>query len=245
MAHLREWVFRTPFKPGLTPLAAVPNLEQTLFDYYYRGAYDEWWAQECNDFERYFDRHADVPAVFSGGWYDPFAVATTTYFAAMAAKNTTPQRLIMGPWTHTSMRGAARPGPATSTSAPTPRWGDARYNEERLRWFDRWLQADDATNGVEDEPRRCASSSWAAATGAERPRASSTTAARWRDGAGVAAGADALRRLLSAGGRRAERDGAGRRRPAGPLHLRPEPPGADDRRHGDGLLRTGPGQRAG
>jgi hypothetical protein len=44
-------------------------------------------AQDCCDQERYFDRHADVPGVYSGGWYDPFAVATTTYYAAMARKN--------------------------------------------------------------------------------------------------------------------------------------------------------------
>ena len=75
----------------------------------------------------------------SGGWYDPFAVATTTYFAAMAAKNTTPQRLIMGPWTHASMRGVGETFAGDVDFGPDARWGDARYNEERLRWFDRWL----------------------------------------------------------------------------------------------------------
>ena len=29
----------------------------------------------------------------------------TAYFAAMAAKNDTPQRLIVGPWSHVGMRG--------------------------------------------------------------------------------------------------------------------------------------------
>src|SRR5579883_1361974 len=149
MEHLREWVCQTPFKPGQTPLAAVPNLERTLFDYYYRGTYDEFWAQDCNDQERYFDRHADVPAVYSGGWFDPFAVATVNYFAAMAKKNRTPQRLIMGPWTHSGMRepfsyaGDVDFGPASV-------WGNDHYNRERLRWFDRWLK--DIPNGVEDDP---------------------------------------------------------------------------------------------
>ena len=48
--------------------------------------------------ERYFDRHADVPSTFSGGWYDPFAIGTTNYFRElMKRQNSTPQRLIMGP----------------------------------------------------------------------------------------------------------------------------------------------------
>jgi putative CocE/NonD family hydrolase len=152
MARLREWLERTPFKPGQTPLAVVPNLEKTLFDYYYRGAYDEFWAQECNDQARYFDRHADVPAVYSGGWFDPFSEGTTAYYRARAAQSRTPQRLVMGPWTHGDMRaGVTYAGDVDF--GPAAAWGDARYNAERLGWFDRWLKG--VPTGVEhDAPVR-------------------------------------------------------------------------------------------
>jgi len=149
MHHLREWVYRTPFKPGHTPLRVVPNLEKTLLDYYYRGAYDEYWQQDCNDQERHFARHADIPGVFSGGWFDPYSVATTYYYSAMSRQNTTPQRLLMGPWTHEGMRqrfsvmGDVDFGPEAI-------WGQHRYDEERLRWFDRWLK--DIPTGMEDDP---------------------------------------------------------------------------------------------
>ncbi|MCA1553188.1 MAG: CocE/NonD family hydrolase, partial [Chloroflexi bacterium] len=43
MAQMRELVYATPFKRGHTPLAVIPALEETLFDYYTRGAYDEFW----------------------------------------------------------------------------------------------------------------------------------------------------------------------------------------------------------
>ena len=148
MEHMRELVWRTPFKPGHTPLTVVPNLEKTLFDYYYRGEYDEYWADECQDYERHFDRHADIPGTYSGGWYDPYAIATTNYFTAMAGQNSTYQRLLMGPWTHGSMKkdnsfaGDVDFGPAAT-------WGKERYNEERLRWFDRWLK--DVPHEFEDE----------------------------------------------------------------------------------------------
>ena len=69
--------------------AFVPNLERTLFDYYWRGEYDDYWKAEYNDYSRYFHQHADVPGTFSSGWYDPYSIATTSHFAAMAAQNAT------------------------------------------------------------------------------------------------------------------------------------------------------------
>ncbi|PZR94049.1 MAG: antibiotic hydrolase [Candidatus Nephthysia bennettiae] len=150
MEHMRDWVQRAPFKPGHTPLSVVPALEQTLFDYYWRGIYDEFWSHECNDQERYWDeRHPDIPATYSGGWWDPFSGGTTRYHSTMSARNTTPQKLIMGPWTHTGMRsGLSYQGDADF--GPDSVWGIERYNQERLRWFDRWLK--DVPNHVEDDP---------------------------------------------------------------------------------------------
>lgn len=149
MEHMRELVFATPFKPGRTPLAVVPNLEKVLFDYYYRGAYDDFWAQEYNDFARNLDRHADVPATFSGGWYDLFAKATPQYFNTMRAQNKSPQRLIMGPWNHTGMRaGISFVGDLDYGAAGT--WGLDKYFAEQLRFFDRWLK--DLPNDLENDP---------------------------------------------------------------------------------------------
>ncbi|HEV8637285.1 MAG TPA: CocE/NonD family hydrolase [Chloroflexota bacterium] len=150
MERMRELVFETPFRPGQTPLRVVPNLEKILFDYYHRGAYDEFWAQECCDQTRRFDRHADVPGTYSGGWFDPFSAATTGYYAAMAARKGTPQRLIMGPWAHPTMRGPGSTWTGDVDFGPDAGWGDAVYNAERLRWFDRWLKGE--LNGVEHDP---------------------------------------------------------------------------------------------
>lgn len=148
MARLRDWVWMTPFKRGLTPLAKVPGLEQTLFNYYTRGAYDAWWDTEFNNYEKYFDRHADCAGWFSGGWYDPYAVATTRHFTAMAAKNKAPQKLMMGPWTHETMRQDVT-WSADVDFGPDSLMGTARYNAHRLRYFDRWLLG--IENGIEQE----------------------------------------------------------------------------------------------
>ncbi|HEY3059639.1 MAG TPA: CocE/NonD family hydrolase [Chloroflexota bacterium] len=149
MEHMRDLVFTMPFKPGQTPLRVVPNLEKTLFDYYYRGAYDDFWAQDCNDFSAHFARHADIPATFSGGWFDPFSSATTSYFAAMARQNASPQRLIVGPWTHMGSRNTLSWANGVDFG-PDSVWGFPRFNPEQERWFERWLK--DVDNGVEAEP---------------------------------------------------------------------------------------------
>jgi uncharacterized protein len=149
MKRMRELVYETPFKPGQTPLAVVPTLEKTLFDYYYRGAYDDFWALECNDFARYFDRHADIPGTYSGGWFDPFAISTTAYFAAMAKQNQSPQRLLMGPWTHMGLRNTLSWANDVDFG-PDSVFGFDRFNPEQERWFDRWLKG--MANDVEAEP---------------------------------------------------------------------------------------------
>ena len=149
MEHMRDLVMAMPFKPGETPLRVVPNLEKTLFDYYFRGAYDEWWAQDCNDFSAHFARHADIPGTYSGGWFDPFAIATTTYFTAMSKQNSAPQRLIMGPWTHMGSRNTLS-WAGEVDFGPDSVWGFPKVNPDQERWFDRWLKG--VSNGVEQEP---------------------------------------------------------------------------------------------
>jgi uncharacterized protein len=148
MEHLRELVYATPFKSGHTPLAVVPNLEKTLIDYYTRGTYDDYWAMECNDFTRHFERHADIPVMLTGGWFDLFADATPVYYARMREQNAAPVRLIMGPWTHTQMRnGISFAGDVDCGSGAV--WGSEHYFAAQLRWFDRWLK--DLSTGVDAE----------------------------------------------------------------------------------------------
>ena len=236
MSHMRELVYATPFKPGHTPLAAVPYLEAVLFDYYTRGAYDEFWSAECNDFSRFFARHADIPATFSGGWFDPYAIATTNHFAAMARQNRMPQRLIIGPWTHNGMR---IDGPTFAANdvdfGPDAAWGFTRYNPERLRWFDRWLK--DAPGSDEHEtPVRI----FVMGGGSGRRTLGGRLdhGGRWRaEREWPLARTEYTRYYLHAGGG-LDPDAASWRRRAGALQLRPGSPGAHDRRPGDRILRV-------
>ena len=151
MEQMREWVFKTPFKPGHTALSVVPNLEGVFFDYYYRGEYDKFWALECNNYVPHFERHSEIPLTISGGWYDAVLRSTDVYATAMLKRKNVCTRLIMGPWTHTSMRGKGASYAGDIDFGPETDWGDAVYNEERLLWFDRWLKG--VPTGVEKEQR--------------------------------------------------------------------------------------------
>ena len=107
LRNLRTLFWEWPWHKGELALRHVPSLDQTLEDYCTRGAYDEFWSKKENDFTRYWHEHADIPATMTTGWYDGFPHSDTEYFAAMATKNSAPQRLIVGPWSHVGMRGDA------------------------------------------------------------------------------------------------------------------------------------------
>lgn len=143
-------LLREPLRPGETPIAAVPNLEKILFHYYYDGVYNDFWSQESLDQSPHFARMADIPAVYSSGWYDPFPADVTEQYAAMSKKNSTPQRLVVGPWNHVLMRGKGSTSVGEVEFGESAKWGDEVFNAERLRWFDRWLKGDET--GVEADP---------------------------------------------------------------------------------------------
>lgn len=150
MENLREVILKMPFKPGHTALAVVPNLERMLFEYYYRGAYDDFWAQEAHDFARIIHRHADVPITISSGWFDAILGECHRYYTLISKQNTSSTRLLFGPWSHYTMRGEGTSFCGDVDFGPESKWGDTVYNAERLRWFDRWLK--DVPTGVDEEP---------------------------------------------------------------------------------------------
>ncbi len=149
MRNMTEEFGKVPWKPGETALRVTPDLEKTVFDYYHRGAYDEWWNQECCNQEPYFDRHADVPIVVAGGWYDAFVGASCNYFVEMNRRNESPARLILGPWCHGAMRAEASWHGQMDVGEDSV-WTNSVYNPERLRWFDRFLR--DEPVPVEHDP---------------------------------------------------------------------------------------------
>jgi uncharacterized protein len=97
-----------------------------------------------------YETLADLPAYHMGGWYDIFLGGTLRNFSELARRGKSPQRLLIGPWTHTSMSeqvGSVHFGFAASASLINLQ---ADLPTIELRWFDHFLKG--IPNGVEQEP---------------------------------------------------------------------------------------------
>ena len=100
LVRIGEWVGRAPLRKGASPLRHLPSYEQWALDILTRGEYDEYWMQRGYAINEYYREHADVATLYLGGWYDSYARATCENYIALSKIKRSPQRLLMGPWTH-------------------------------------------------------------------------------------------------------------------------------------------------
>jgi putative CocE/NonD family hydrolase len=146
--RIDEWLTRTPYKKGTSALRFLPSYEQWVLDILSEGDYDDYWKQRGYAIDHYYQQHADVPTIYLGGWYDSYARGTTSNYQALSRLKSSPQHLLMGPWTH----GGWGVSYAGDVDFGTDSVLDD-YNGLRLRWFDRWLKGID--NGLDrDKPVR-------------------------------------------------------------------------------------------
>ncbi|PSQ15326.1 acyl esterase [Halobacteriales archaeon QS_8_69_26] len=153
---VREILEDSPLERGETPLAELPQYEEWAFDVMETGALSEdLWQNPGINFERYYEESADVPTVYSGGWYDSYTKATCDNFEALSELKESDHFLLVGPWTHL----ARLPGLHDHSDAllyPPPSWGVPNagdlafgeaavrnYRETRLRFFDHYLKGMD------------------------------------------------------------------------------------------------------
>ena len=142
----RHLLKNMPIKKGQTPLALAPSYERRALDILTRGDYDELWKDPSVNFQLYWDQFADVPTVFSSAWYDSYTRANLENFVGLSQRKRGPYRLLMGPWTH----GDVTMGYTFSGGIDMGPEAPIDYNQERLRWFDRWLKGMDT--GVDQDP---------------------------------------------------------------------------------------------
>jgi putative CocE/NonD family hydrolase len=143
--HVLEYLKALPLRRGTTPLKFAPDYEEWLVEAMSHGDYDDWWQNMGASVVDHLAEYKDVPVYHVSGWYDSWTlqVANLNYVSLARAKKS-PQRLIMGPWTHGSQRqsyaGIAEFGPEAALD----------FHAFHQRWFDRWLKGTE--NGVDREP---------------------------------------------------------------------------------------------
>ncbi len=145
-ARTQDWLAKGPIRPGTTPLRHLPEYEDHAVQITTRGELDAWWKRRGIWMEGRWDELPDVPRYLASGWYDSHSHVVTAAFRELSARQQSPLRLIMGPWTHGGLTPEIpRAGEAHFGVEAAPEW-----NELRLAWFDETLRGMDA--GLGDEP---------------------------------------------------------------------------------------------
>ena len=142
--HIRDYAAVLPLRPGTTPLKFAPEYEAWLLESMRHGDNDSFWKDAGSGVVDHLAEFKDVPVYHLTGWYDSWAASVANLnYVELAKRKKSPQRLLIGPWTHggqaVSFSGIADFGPSAAID----------MNALRLRWYDRWLKGID--NGVEKE----------------------------------------------------------------------------------------------
>jgi putative CocE/NonD family hydrolase len=96
-----------------------------------------------------YDR-LDVPAYHAGGWYDIFLGGTLQNYSALVARGAAPQKLIIGPWSHSAQGELVGDQDYGFRSSAALIDGQIDLMSLQILWFDRWLR--DVPNGIEATP---------------------------------------------------------------------------------------------
>jgi putative CocE/NonD family hydrolase len=142
--HIRDYAAMLPLRPGTTPLKFAPDYEAWIIEAMRHGDNDSFWKNSGASVVDHLEEYKDVPAWHLTGWYDSWGSSVANLnFVELTKHKKSPQRLLIGPWTHGgqtySFAGIAEFGPEAAID----------LNALRLRWYDRWLKGID--NGIEKE----------------------------------------------------------------------------------------------
>jgi putative CocE/NonD family hydrolase len=139
-----QYLLNLPIRPGCSPLKNLPDYEAWLIEAMRHGDYDAFWKQPGHSVIDNVDKYADVPVYHVTGWYDSWCRQNVLNWQALSKAKKSPQKLIVGPWTH------GRQGSNTAGEVEFPSEAALAFSDWRLRWFDHWLKGEQ--NGVENEP---------------------------------------------------------------------------------------------
>src|SRR5271165_7201056 len=142
--RIREHADSLPVRTGTTPLRVVPEYEAWLVEAMRSGPEAPFWHTKGMSVVDHVRDYADVPVLHVTGWYDSWTRQVTMNYEALASAKKSPQRLVIGPWTHG--------GQGSNLAGEVEFTPDAAIDllAFRLRWYDRWLKGE--KNGVDEDP---------------------------------------------------------------------------------------------
>ena len=140
--RIRQHADSLPVRPGTTPLRVVPEYEAWLVEAMRSGPEAPFWHTKGMSVVDHVKDYADIPVLHVTGWYDSWTRQVTMNYEALAKAKKSPQRLVIGPWTH-GAQGSKIAGEVEFTSVAA-----IDLLAFRLQWYDRWLKG--IQNGVDD-----------------------------------------------------------------------------------------------
>jgi len=148
--NIRAWFKRMPWRPGHSPLSAVPQYEDYLFEQWTHDIFGEYWQQPGIYAAGSYDTTSAIPQVHMSSWYDVYVRTALENYEAVRRRGQAAVQLIMGPWLHgdrnVTHSGDVEFGPAAAFDGNI----DKDWRSFRLAWFDRWVR--DIPNGVDRQP---------------------------------------------------------------------------------------------
>ena len=142
---VEDWYDVQPMRRGLNPLSAVPEYEGWYMDFFEHANYDAFWRDPMLAWDEHYAETSDIPMLHIGGWYDIFLAGTFKNFIELGKIKKTPQRVLVGPWTHSGNTRPYAGDVAFGDDATIPDF----TTEFHLRWFDHFLK--NKETGVEKE----------------------------------------------------------------------------------------------
>ena len=142
--HVPEYVRALPLRAGDTPLKFAPEYEKWLADAMSHGGDDPVFKGMGVEVVDHLADYKDIPVYHVTGWYDSWALQVANLnYVGLRERKKSPQRLIVGPWTH------SRPNVSYAGDAQFTPDAAIDLNAFQQRWFDHWLKGVD--NGVDRE----------------------------------------------------------------------------------------------
>ena len=136
---IQAWFRNMPWSPGNSPLSPAPEFENYLFEQWHAGRFDEYWKRPGLYAEGYYQQIPDIPISIVGSWYDPYALACTVNYIALARAHESAVHLLMGPWTHGNRSYSFAGNVDFGVQAQLENSVANNYPQYRLDWFDRFL----------------------------------------------------------------------------------------------------------
>jgi uncharacterized protein len=138
--NYRAWFSLPAWRRGFSPVSPLPEYEDWLLFAQDESTYGPGWSNPQMNIEPHLGDYPDIPLLLVTSWYGHHQAATVRRMEAFA-HHTTPKKLIIGPWIHTTPYGEFSLIGDVNVGSE----GALNMDEIRARWFDAHLR------GVEPE----------------------------------------------------------------------------------------------